>query len=115
MRPHALAVALATAGIGSATLAAPAGAATRCGSVDLPATDGRASTTVTAGSPGCRTARSLMVETWRRTFFEDRRSLSVRRDGRTYRCTIGAIRTRMVCSHRSRGGRLVARVRATVI
>lgn len=115
MRPHALSLALVTAAVGSAGFAAPAGAAYRCGSVDLPATDGRASTKVTKGSPGCSTARSLMVETWRRTLFENKRSVTVRRNGRAYGCAIGKIRTRMVCSHRSRGGRLLVRVRANVV
>lgn len=97
------------------TAGAPAaGAAGRCGSVDLPYTDAVAAVRVTTGSLGCRTARSLVVATWSRTLFpEPRRTVAVTRGGRTYRCLIGSIRTTMVCSHRS-GGALRIRVRATV-
>lgn len=99
----------------SAALAPTAGAAYRCGSVNLPATDGRASTKVTKGSPGCKVARSLMVATWEQTLFgRNSRSVTVRRGGRAYGCIIGQIRDRMVCTYR-KDGKVRIRVRALVI
>lgn len=55
----------------------------------------------------------MMAETFRRTFTENRRTVTVRRHEAPHACAVDADRTRMVCTYRV-GGEIRARVHRAV-